>query len=376
MKKTDSQYVPLREAFASNRRLFLMWWKNYPGILASITVCEALGAVMPYAGIWFSARIVGELAGARRAAVLVRLVLLALGSECLLAVLRAALTRWQKSQSACVYQIMQKFEMDKMLDMDFCDADSTRVHDLRSQAFQARNWSGWGLSRLIHQWPDLIRALVQIAGGAALTASLFMLRVPEGSPLSFLNHPLCLILIGAVLLGSTLLAPVLGNRSEGYWTRYAESAKMGNRSFGFYGFMGYDSYRAGDIRLYRQDILCDLYMKKENLFGANSGIARAARGPMGLLNAASAAVSHSFTGIVYLFVCLKALGGAFGAGLVTQYVASAASFSQGLSKLISTLGGMRANAFFLRTEFELLDIPEEEFDKVAAEFDRLMDEPV
>ena len=27
-------------------------------------------------------------------------------------------------------------------------------------------------------------------------------------------------------------------------------------------------------------------------------------------------------------------------------------------------------------DFELLDIPEEEFDKVAAEFDRLMDEPV
>lgn len=27
-------------------------------------------------------------------------------------------------------------------------------------------------------------------------------------------------------------------------------------------------------------------------------------------------------------------------------------------------------------DFELLDIPEEDFDKVAAEFDRLMDEPV
>ena len=27
-------------------------------------------------------------------------------------------------------------------------------------------------------------------------------------------------------------------------------------------------------------------------------------------------------------------------------------------------------------DFELLDIPEEEFDKVAAEFDRLMEEPI
>lgn len=27
-------------------------------------------------------------------------------------------------------------------------------------------------------------------------------------------------------------------------------------------------------------------------------------------------------------------------------------------------------------DFELIDIPEEDFDKVAAEFDRLMDEPV
>ena len=28
------------------------------------------------------------------------------------------------------------------------------------------------------------------------------------------------------------------------------------------------------------------------------------------------------------------------------------------------------------TDFDLLDIPEEEFDRVAAEFDRLMDEPI
>jgi ATP-binding cassette subfamily B protein len=79
---------------------------------------------------------------------------------------------------------------------------------------------------------------------------------------------------------------------------------------------------------------------------------------MGLLYAASAAVSVIFTGVVYGFVCLKALAGAFGLGSVTQYVASITKVSGGMSQLIETLGQMCNNAPFLALVFEYLDIPD------------------
>ena len=110
--------------------------------------------------------------------------------------------------------------------------------------------------------------------------------------------------------------------------------------------------------MYRQDRICEKYTgSKEGTFQSKGIFAKYARGPMGAYRAASSAASVAFTGVVYLFVCLKAWAGAFGLGAVTQYVASITRLSEGVSGLISTLGDMRNNASFLEEVFEFLDIP-------------------
>ena len=55
-------------------------------------------------------------------------------------------------------------------------------------------------------------------------------------------------------------------------------------------------------------------------FSTIGEMARKFRGPIGLLHGFAAAISAVFTGFVYIFTCLKALGGAFGVGSITQYV--------------------------------------------------------
>ena len=59
------------------------------------------------------------------------------------------------------------------------------------------------------------------------------------------------------------------------------------------------------------------------------------KGRYALFETLSGAASQLPTGLVYLFVCLKALGGAFGVGAVTQYVAAITAFSAGLSGAIA-----------------------------------------
>ena len=78
---------------------------------------------------------------------------------------------------------------------------------------------------------------------------------------------------------------------------------------------------------------------------------------MGCYNAASSAVSIIFTGVVYIFVCLKALGGAFGIGAVTQYISAVTRVAGSIGSSIGIMGGMRNNASFLKLIFEFLDIP-------------------
>lgn len=59
----QSMKIPFREAVTLNKRAFMICWKNSPGIIISTIVASIVTALFPYVNIYFSARIIGELAG-------------------------------------------------------------------------------------------------------------------------------------------------------------------------------------------------------------------------------------------------------------------------------------------------------------------------
>jgi len=78
---------------------------------------------------------------------------------------------------------------------------------------------------------------------------------------------------------------------------------------------------------------------------------------MGLWAAASSGIQGLFSGVIYLFACLKAMGGAFGVGSVAQYVGAITQLSRSMADLLRILADTRINAAFLQREFEFLEIP-------------------
>ena len=82
------------------------------------------------------------------------------------------------------------------------------------------------------------------------------------------------------------------------------------------------------------------------MFSAHSDIAKSAMGPMGLLHALSQGMSVILTGVVYLYVCLKAWAGAFGVGSVTQYIGAITQLFGGVSAFLTTVGAMQSNGAF------------------------------
>lgn len=356
--QNKEEKITLREALTLHSRAFRLLNKRCPNLFLSSLLSSAADSVTPYVGIYLSAQIINELAGARRPDLLWRLVLTALISSSLLALLNAGLSRWKNSRRAIFWHSQNKIYTDKMLDMDFCVLDEQHTHDLRSQIFQNQQWSGWGLWRIADYFDTIVHAVISIASAAALTVSLFTSVVPVGSGrLTMLNHPLFTAAFIVLLLLVTLMMPVCSNKANGYWAKYSDEAKQGNRYFGFFGFMGQERHRALDIRIYNQQTICEHYTQKVDIFKTSSSIARYAAGPMGFLHAASTAISSLFMGIVYVYVCLKAWAGAFGVGSVTQYIASITALSGGVASLITTIGDMRNNAAFLWTTYEFLDIP-------------------
>ena len=232
-------------------------WRAYrdvshlcPGVFAVTAVHSIAKAITPYVTVFFSARIINELAGSRRTDALIHLVVAALLSMGVMTLVTGLLLRWREVISDRYTYRKYHLFADKMLSLDFADVDDSKTHDLRAQIDQSENWSGWGIGQLYHRWGDFVEGCAGILGAVALTVSLFTLRVPAESSLAYLNHPgFAAALVGLIAV-VTVLGPVCNNKSMGYWASVAEEARFGNRVFGAFGFISEEAHRAVDFRIY------------------------------------------------------------------------------------------------------------------------------
>lgn len=352
--------LTLRETLQKNLWAFKLFYHQYPMMFWSTAISRILQSIIPYIGIYLAAQIINELSGARDVERLKKLVIITLVTMFLTGLLQSIVQRWNNACQGAFYFKRTKFYSDKMLDMDFSLMDEQHTHDLRSQITQNERWQGWGLTRIYWIFGDLINAGSKIVGAVVLTVSLFTFQVPEeGGKFVILNSPWFMLAIIVVLIMTTILSPLCSAKASSYWTKQAEDSKMGNRFFMFYGFMGMERARALDIRMYRQDKVCDYFWKNTDNFGPKSKIVKYAKGPMGIYIALGSVISIIFNGIVYVFVCAKAWAGAFGIGSVTQYVGAITALSDGIGSLIRNIGTLRSNAFFLRDAYEYMNLPNE-----------------
>ena len=358
--KNSKELLSWKEAWQLNKRALILLYRQYPKLILMRIINTIWRALTPYVGISLSARIVEELAAGRDPERLKRLVLATLLSAALIASVSALINTLQNIYSAGRMFKMRFLMCQKMLDMDYVIMDDPKIHQRVSTINQNQNGGGWGFNRVLGNFESLLNSIFSLLGGSILIVTLFTSRVPVGAKsISLLNSPLFLALLIAVLLAAACLAPALSTRANRYYALNSDKHRLANRLFSYWGWLGRRTSLALDMRIYRQDQLCDKYnWDKTTTFGSNGYFAKLARGgPIGLYSGASSAVSSIFTGIVYLFVCIKAWAGAFGIGMVTQYISSISRFSGSIGALFGTAGDMRNNASFLKMTLEFLDIP-------------------
>jgi len=354
--------LSFQEAMAYSWRGFLIWWKAAPEVFLSTGIGEAVAAIAAYVPLYFTARLVNAIAGGGGDAGQVwRLLAALLASTAAVGAIQAAVNNWGSNmEHGHLWPAWNHVFFQKLLSMDFCDVDDPKTQALLTRIKQSNSYASWGLNSLYYCFGSLMQAVFQILGAVALSVSLFTLPVRSDSPLAWLNTPLCLAGMAALIALTVAAASVLANRAQGYFAKY--DGTQVNRLFGFLNsIVMQERARSADVRIYAQDkYFEDTAIKEgssEASFGPNSSIGRAAQGPMGACAAGSAAVSQAFIGVIYLFAGLKALGGAFGVGAITQYVGALAGLAQGITRLLGTVGELRTNAEFLRPTYEFLDIP-------------------
>ena len=352
-KEKLSTFKALRLSFGALKML----WGKYPMIVVA-KMCESVfHSLTPYVNIYLSALLIGELSSGRDINRLLVTAGFIVGSELLISVLSKVIEMWKSYHITDIWQQLEKLYVDKFMNMDYPDVDSAEIQGLWSHIRQLKNWHGNPFMYLNNSVCDLVSSVTGIFGAVALSIGLFLSKTSTGSVIgAYLDNPVFILILVAVMLISTVVPPILQTRASGYQARYSEMAKFGNRYFNF-RFYGNHLNRAVDIRMYdQQNIICSVADKIPS-FTTKSEIAKWARGPMGLLYVAASAVSGFFTVCVYLFVCLKAHAGAFGIGQVTQYIGAVSSLSNSVKGLIGALGDIKIEAEFLEPTFEFLSIP-------------------
>lgn len=331
-----------------------------PQLIPSIFANAIITALSPYVTVWFSARLLGELSASRRPEVLGRWAVLTVVSLGLMALLTALADRWWECVKENTWYRKQQIFIEKQFSMDYAALEDQKNRDLREKIREVENWSDWGYMRIPLFLREILKSVLGILGGIALTVSLFTAKLPEtAGKLQILNHPASAIaLLAAMFLFSYLVGLLEGKAGE-CWNSQEEDATFGNRLFGFFGFIGKKRGRDADIRMYNQQNLVRKYWSQNSTFSTDGAMGRMARGKLGFLEGTGAAFPSVFTGIIYLFTCLKAWGGAFGVGAVTQYVGAVTALSNHVAKLFEVYGTMKANAANLEQVYQFLDIPNE-----------------
>ena len=345
-------------AWKNNLRSLKLWWTISPNLLIVELLSTFMEALKPLVPIYLTARLVNELAGNQNLDQIRFWTVLLILITFIINLIGAIISRWQQAEESLMSQQLNRLYSDKFLSMDFESVDAASTQHLRSQIRQNDDWSGWGMRTSIAIMKKGMKAIFIMIGSLALSLQLFLTPVPEGEGiLQLLNTWWLGMLFIIIVVGLTILSPLLQNRGDRYWAKSSEGAKMGNRLFSFFGFrMFYESERATDMRMYRQEIISLEKFKEDKTFGLNGEIARFAKGPMGVLKSASQAIASILMGIIFLYVGIKAWAGAFGVGEVTQYVGALLALSNGVSLLVESLGLMGHNIEFLDTTYEFLDI--------------------
>ena len=153
---SKSDKITMRETFQIHWRAFKDVRRYCPGAFGVSILYGAAAALSPYVTVYLSARIINELAGARRPGVLWPLAVLAVASAAALTFVTGALLRWKTAKEAQFLERKNRVFADKMMSMDFADIDKTETHDLRSQIAQSENWAGFGFYRFwtsLKRWP-------------------------------------------------------------------------------------------------------------------------------------------------------------------------------------------------------------------------------
>lgn len=243
---------------------------------------------------------------------------------------------------------------EKVIYMDYEFIEKSEVHEMKSYLEIAELTGGTGLYDLIHSTKNIINQFVTVCIASVIVLPLFFTQVTEDSGLTVLNHPIFLGLAVASIFLYFFYASSLYKKLTKQIDIVLKDGQHSNNIFGFI-FNQLLNYQSGkEIRLYNQQKLYQKVFDTMNRF-ISEGMLKMAK----VENRATVKLQiliHLILGSGYLFMALKAIGGAIPAGGIVLYAGAISNFIQGFPELVSGISRLLNNEEMLKKYFEFMEL--------------------
>ena len=347
--------MPLKKRAALTARGYRMLGSYCPGLVRDKALYALILAVQPLFTVWFSARILDEIAGSRRAEILLGYALATLAGNFVLQLFKSAVEKVCGQKEAQMWALFGKVFSDKQMRMDYVDLENARVQAQKKQAEENLFMFGNGLAQLVWGTTGLVRGAVSLAASAAMTVSLFL----QSGRVGWLNSPLWALALFLCALLAGLCQSWCTVRENRVFEKWCAGTVWYNRVFMFFGRELYmEPARAKDVRIYAQQGAADRALQallRHDDADCRTYVQMAAYPALGRL-----AVGLSYV-LSYGFVALKALFGAFGVGSVVQYVGALQQFGAGIQEMLFVLADNAVYCRHLESLYAFLDLPNRKY---------------
>lgn len=323
--------------------------KALPNFFVMSIISALTAASQPIIALFFSARILNELTGAKDIKSILTYVVLTVVLTFMLSAIGALMEgklNVQKSEN-----ILEKILGERYTRLDYNFVEDNRIND-RLKTIIGKAWANTlGLVGVIYRTKDLFECLFSILFSIILLLGMF--SGSESSASGFITSPYAsaLMLIMMVLILVLMLLPTRWMNKK-LNIAYDTTDKV-NTLVQFYDKYADVGNGAKELRLYNQKRLTLSVMEewKKNKQG------NMVMHTFEVVDGISAAASTFLTGLTYIFIGLRALLGMYGHGFVVQYVGAISSLYNNANKLISQISKLLLNVPYLEMMYEYLDLP-------------------
>ncbi len=310
-------------------------------------------AFVPMTQLFFSARILNELAGNRDVAVIAGYAALTVLLGFTFSALKSLLTREvDLSTFWFAYADMLGMEAEQFAKMDFPHTENSEISEKLAIMDTKARGNGLGLMNLYWMSQSVSVGLFSLIFSGVLLAGMFHSNTVYERTFAT-THFAALLL--AALVAVMLALNILFRRKEKKILDevFAENTKS-NTAASYYNDYLKAGQAAKDIRLYQQGSML------EHIFSYSYNVKSWLRffffeGRLGGFSAAGMAVVG---GAVYLLIGLRALAGMYAVGYVVQYVGAVTALVTAVTTLFNDLGRAYNNAAYIKPLLDYLNLPD------------------